>query len=320
MLQMLNPFNMFETIGAYLNLGGPVVVALLVSTFLMWMLISERVLYFSFAVAQLIQEKQSLWTNRSEHRSWEAHAYRERLISEARVENERFLGAIRSLIVITPLLGLLGTVTGMIEVFQVITDTGSSNARLMASGISKATVPTMTGLAVSLTGVFAINYLDGKHDRTITDLSQSLEAEGGLGYGAKGRLTSSEQEAADVNITPLLDIVFILLIFFIVTATFLDEEGIAIASPEENPPEELTRPPPTLVLSVRNDGFVMVDGGRMIDPRSVKPVVEAFKAQNPRGVVLLNAAPDARVETTVLVLDQTRLAGVDPAVTIQGQN
>ena len=320
MLQMLNPFNMFEMIGAYLNLGGPVVVALLVSTFLMWMLISERVLYFSFAVAQLIQEKQSLWTNRSEHRSWEAHAYRERLISEARVENERFLGSIRSLIVITPLLGLLGTVTGMIEVFQVITDTGSSNARLMASGISKATVPTMTGLAVSLTGVFAINYLDGKHDRTITDLSQSLEAEGGLGYGAKGRLTSSEQEAADVNITPLLDIVFILLIFFIVTATFLDEEGIAIASPEENPPEELTRPPPTLVLSVRNDGFVMVDGGRMIDPRSVKPVVEAFKAQNPRGVVLLNAAPDARVETTVLVLDQTRLAGVDPAVTIQGQN
>ncbi len=320
MLQMLNPFYVFETIGAYLNLGGPVVVALLASTFLMWMLISERVLYFNFAVAQLIEDKRSLWSNRSDHRSWEAHAYRERLISEARVENERFMGAIRSLIVITPLLGLLGTVTGMIEVFQVITDTGSSNARLMASGISRATIPTMTGLAVSLTGVFAINYLDGKHDRTITGLSQSLETEGGLGYGAKGRLTSSDQEAADVNITPLLDIVFILLIFFIVTATFLDEEGIAIASPEDTPPEEITRPPPTLVLSVRNDGFVMVDGGRMIDPRSVKPVVEAFKAQNPRGVVLLNAAPDARVETTVLVLDQTRQAGVDPAVTIQGQN
>lgn len=320
MLEMLNPFNMFETLAAYLNMGGPVVVALLASTFLMWMLISERVLYFNFAIAQLIEEKQAQWSGRSDHRSWEAHAYRERLVSELRVENERFMGAIRSLIVITPLLGLLGTVTGMIEVFQVITDTGSSNARLMASGISRATIPTMTGLAVSLTGVFAINYLDGKHDRTITALNQSLEAEGGLGYGSKGRLTSSDQEAADVNITPLLDIVFILLIFFIVTATFLDEEGIAIASPEDDPPEELTRPPPTLVLAVRNDGFVMVDGGRMIDPRSVKPVVEAFMAQNPRGVVLLNAAPDARVETTVLVLDQTRLAGVDPAVTIQGQN
>lgn len=320
MLAMLNPFNMFETIAGYLNMGGPVVVALLASTFLMWMLISERILYFTFAIAKIIEEKQGLWASRSDRGSWEAHAYRERLISEARVENERFLGSIRSLIVITPLLGLLGTVTGMIEVFQVITDTGSSNARLMASGISRATIPTMTGLAVSLTGVFAINYLDGKHEKTIAALSQSLETEGGLGYGAKGRLTSSEQEAADVNITPLLDIVFILLIFFIVTATFLDEDGIAIASPEDNPPEELTRPPPTLVLAVRNDGFVTVDGGRLIDPRSVKPVVEAFKAQNPRGVVLLNAAPDARVETTVLVLDQTRQAGVDPALTIQGQN
>lgn len=320
MLAMLNPFNMFETLAGYLNMGGPVVVALLASTFLMWMLISERILYFTFAVAKIIEEKQGLWGQRTDRGSWEAHAYRERLISEARVENERFLGSIRSLIVITPLLGLLGTVTGMIEVFQVITDTGSSNARLMASGISRATIPTMTGLAVSLTGVFAINYLDRKHEKTIATLSQGLVAEGGLGYGSKGRLTSSEQEAADVNITPLLDIVFILLIFFIVTATFLDEDGIAIASPEDNPPEELTRPPPTLVLAVRNDGFVAVDGGRLIDPRSVKPVVEAFKAQNPRGVVLLNAAPDAAVQTTVLVLDQTRQAGVDPAVTIQGQD
>jgi len=318
-LEMLNPFNMLETISGYLNMGGPVVVALLASTFLMWMLISERVLYFNFVAGKLIQDKQNLWAQRSDRKSWEAHAYRERLISEARIENERFLAAIRSLIMITPLLGLLGTVTGMIEVFQVITDTGSSNARLMASGISRATIPTMTGLAVSLTGVFAINYLDRKHDKIITGLGQSLEAEGGLGYGSKGRLTTSEQEAAEVNITPLLDIVFILLIFFIVTATFLDEEGIAIASPEENPPEEITRPPPSLVLAVRNDGFVAVDGGRLIDPRSVKPTVEAFKAQNPRGVVLLSAAPDAAVETTVLVLDQSRLAGVDPAVTIQGQ-
>lgn len=319
MLNTLNPFNMFETISGYLNMGGPVVVALLASTFLMWMLISERVLYFNFVAGKLIQDKQNLWAQRSDRKSWEAHAYRERLISEVRIENERFLAAIRSLIMITPLLGLLGTVTGMIEVFQVITDTGSSNARLMASGISRATIPTMTGLAVSLTGVFAINYLDRKHDKVITGLGQSLEAEGGLGYGSKGRLTTSEQEAAEVNITPLLDIVFILLIFFIVTATFLDEEGIAIASPEENPPEEITRPPPSLVLAVRNDGFVAVDGGRLIDPRSVKPTVEAFKAQNPRGVVLLSAAPDAAVETTVLVLDESRRAGVDPAVTIQGQ-
>ena len=317
MLELLNPVNAIEVIGNYLNVGGPVVVALLVSTFVMWVLISERFLYFLFPARSLHKAQKQRWADRQDHGSWEAHAFRERLISEVRVENERFLGPIKALIVITPLLGLLGTVTGMIEVFQVIVDTGSSNARLMASGISRATIPTMTGLAVSLTGVFSINYLDRKNQRFVTDLSDQLNVEAGMGYGAKKRLTDSEQEAADVNITPLLDIVFILLIFFIVTATFLDEVGIGIVSPQPDPPEELRRPPPTLVLAVRNDGFVMVDDVRMVDPRSVTPIVEAFRAEKPEGVVLLNAAPDAPIEATVLVLDQTRLAGVDPALAIQ---
>jgi len=316
-LEFLIPANVIDVIGGYLNAGGPVVVALLASTFLMWLLISERILYFLFPARRMLRTQTQRWDERNDHGTWEAHAFRERLISEVRVENERFLGPIKALIVITPLLGLLGTVTGMIEVFQVIVDTGSSNARLMASGISRATIPTMTGLAVSLTGVFSINYLERKNTRSVADLSDQLTVEAGLGYGAKKRLTDSEQEAADVNITPLLDIVFILLIFFIVTATFLDEVGIGIFSPQPDPPEELTRPPPTLVLAVRSDGFVMVDDVRMVDPRSVTPIVEAFRAEKPEGVVLLNAAPDAPIESTVLVLDQTRMAGVDPALAIQ---
>lgn len=130
------------------------------------------------------------------------------------------------------------------------------------------------------------------------------------------RLTSSEQEEAEVNITPLLDIVFILLIFFIVTATFLREEGVGLESPEKNPEDE-TRPPPTLLLSVQADGFVRVNNARIIDPRSVEPVVEEFKAREPRGVVLVSAAPDAEAEDTVMVLDQSRRAGVEPAVGLQ---
>lgn len=311
------PANAIGVIGNYLNAGGPVVVALLFSTFLMWMLISERILYFALAQRPLLRGAYNAWDRRDDRSTWEAYAYRERLISEVRVENQRHLNVIKALILITPLLGLLGTVTGMIEVFQVIVDTGASNARLMASGISKATIPTMTGLAVSLTGVLAINYLERKNTRSVAQLSHDLEVESGMGYGAHRRLTDSSMDSAEVNITPLLDIVFILLIFFIVTATFLDEIGIGISSPEDTPPEELQRPPPTLMLSVRNDGFVMVDAVRMVDPRSVTPIVEAFKAENPRGVVLLNAAPDAAVETTVLVLDQTRIAGVDPALALQ---
>ena len=94
----------------------------------------------------------------------------------------------------------------------------------------------------------------------------------------KRRLVSSQPEAAEVNITPLLDIVFILLIFFIVTATFLQESGIGLIAPQDEPPEKETRPPPTMVLTVQKDGFVLVDDVRLVDPRSVKPIIEAFKA------------------------------------------
>ncbi|MBL39409.1 MAG: hypothetical protein CMP07_13465 [Xanthomonadales bacterium] len=319
MLELLNPVNAWSAIRGFLEAGGPVVFVLLCSTALMWVLISERILYVLFSGPRLRDAQVARWKSLDNHVSWESHMFRERLISEARVESERYMGVIRALILITPLLGLLGTVTGMIEVFQVITDTGSSNARLMASGISKATIPTMTGLAVSLTGVFAMSFLDRRNEIAVADVSNRLELDAGMGFGTGRRLLTDEADEAEVNITPLLDIVFILLIFFIVTSTFLDEEGIEIATPQENEQEELTRPPPTLVLSVRNDGFVMVNNVRMIDPRSVKPVVEAFTAEEPRGVVLLNAAPDAEIDVTVMVLDQARQAGVDPALAIQGR-
>jgi len=315
--ELLNPANMIDTIGGYLNAGGPVVVALLCSTALMWLLISERILYFWFSGPKLRRTQARRWNDMQDHASWEAYAYRERLISEVRIENERYMNVIRALIVITPLLGLLGTVTGMIQVFQVIVDTGASNARLMAEGISRATIPTMTGLAVSLTGVFSMSYLERRNELLANSASDALDVEASMAYGATRRLTGADMDEAEVNITPLLDIVFILLIFFIVTATFLDEIGIGLQTPADDPPEELQRPPPTMVLSVRADGFVMVDAARTIDPRSVTPVVEAFRAENPRGVVLLNAAPDAAVESTVMVLDQTRQAGIDPAIAIQ---
>jgi biopolymer transport protein ExbD len=318
-LDLLNPVNAWSAIQGFLEAGGPVVTVLLCSTALMWVLISERILYVLFSGPRLRSAQAERWKSLDNHVSWESHMFRELLISEVRIESERYMGVIRALILITPLLGLLGTVTGMIEVFQVITDTGSSNARLMASGISKATIPTMTGLAVSLTGVFAMSFLDRRNEIAVADASNRLELDAGMGFGTGRRLLTDEADEAEVNITPLLDIVFILLIFFIVTSTFLDEEGIEIATPQENEQEELTRPPPTLVLSVRSDGFVMVDNIRMIDPRSVKPVVEAFTAEEPRGVVLLNAAPDAEIDATVMVLDQARQAGVDPALAIQGR-
>ncbi len=121
-------------------------------------------------------------------------------------------------------------------------------------------------------------------------------------------------EAADVNITPLLDIVFILLIFFIVTATFLRENGIDVRTPEDSPEDESV-PPPALVLSIQEDGFVRVNNVRTIDPSSVTPVVQEFIAREPNGVVLVSAAPESQSGVAVQVMDQAK-AGKAAAVSL----
>ena len=118
-----------------------------------------------------------------------------------------------------------------------------------------------------------------------------------------------QDTAADVNITPLLDIVFILLIFFIVTATFLREKGIDVRTPEDTEDEPDTAPPPALVLAIQEDGFVRVNNLRVIDPGSVKPTVQEFMAREPNGVVLVRAAPDSESGVAVEVMDQAQDGG-----------
>lgn len=129
------------------------------------------------------------------------------------------------------------------------------------------------------------------------------------------RKGSHQAEAADVNVTPLLDIVFIMLIFFIVTATFIKEKGIDVRTPEDTPEEKERVPPPALLLDVQSDGFVRVNRVRLIDPKSVKPVVEEFSAREPNGVVIVNADPESESGVAVTVMDQANAGGAK-AVTL----
>ncbi|MEL6790581.1 MAG: biopolymer transporter ExbD [Pseudomonadota bacterium] len=116
-------------------------------------------------------------------------------------------------------------------------------------------------------------------------------------------------EAGDVNVTPLLDIVFIMLIFFIVTATFIREKGIDVSTPDNTPQDEDKPPPPSMVLSVLENGLVQVNLGRTIDPLSVKNTVAEFLAANQKGVVLVSASPESASGVAVVVMDQARQAG-----------
>jgi biopolymer transport protein ExbD len=132
---------------------------------------------------------------------------------------------------------------------------------------------------------------------------------------SKKRHRGSGSTGDDVNVTPLMDIVFIMLIFFIVTATFAREKGIDVKTPEDTPPDEDTVPPPALLLSIQQDGFVRVNNVRIIDALSTTPVVEEFMAREPKGVVLVSAAPTSPAGITVTVMDQA-YAGKAAAVSL----
>lgn len=168
----------FGSIQAFIFAGGNVLLVIMVVTFVMWALIVERLIFFAGGKAALQKRVEREWAARNDHHSWFAKAVREKLVSEVDVESRGNFGVIKGLVAVSPLLGLLGTVTGMIEVFDVMAVTGSSNARLMAGGISKATIPTMAGLVASLSGIIAMNVLERQQKRAVASASERLVLEG----------------------------------------------------------------------------------------------------------------------------------------------
>jgi biopolymer transport protein ExbB len=164
----------FESVRDFLEMGGPVLALIGWTIFAMWILIVERLIYFQTGLKQLAQEVCSRWENRGERKSWYAHRIREGMISEFSMSANVAIPVIQTLVALCPLLGLMGTVTGMIEVFDVMALSGSGNARSMASGVSRATIPTMAGMVGALSGVFLVTLLTRRVEREVEDLSDSL--------------------------------------------------------------------------------------------------------------------------------------------------
>jgi biopolymer transport protein ExbB len=114
------------------------------------------------------------WEARTERRSWYAHQIREAMISRFSISANRSVAVVQTLVALCPLLGLMGTVTGMIEVFDVMALSGSANARSMASGVSRATIPTMAGMVGALSGVFLVTMLTRRVETEIEILEENL--------------------------------------------------------------------------------------------------------------------------------------------------
>jgi biopolymer transport protein ExbB len=154
-----------ETIRNFMELGGDVLFVIGFLTLFMWILIIERLLYLRTGHKRLAGTAQQLWEARSDHKSWNAHQIRTRLISQVSSQVEKNIPLIQTCVALCPLLGLLGTVTGMVEVFEVMAISGSGNPRSMAGGVSKATIPTMAGMVAALSGVAMATYLQRKAAR-----------------------------------------------------------------------------------------------------------------------------------------------------------
>jgi biopolymer transport protein ExbB len=163
----------------FMELGGSVLWAILFALFLMWTLILERLWYFYRVYPEWKRAIVRTWAARPDTTSWYARRIRECLLSEAALALRRNIGVIKALIAICPLLGLLGTVTGMISVFDVVTHGWGGSARALAAGVSKATVPTMAGMVAALSGVYFGTWLEHKAQVEAETLEDQLQHSAG---------------------------------------------------------------------------------------------------------------------------------------------
>jgi len=143
----------------FLDLGGTVLVVILVVTLLMWILIIERYRYVRVLFPREAEALVAEWRARTDRTSWYAHKIRREMISRTAIMLRGPLELIQTFVAVCPMLGLLGTVTGIVEVFDVMSFAGSGNPRALASGVSRATIPTMAGMVAALSGFIVSSQL-----------------------------------------------------------------------------------------------------------------------------------------------------------------
>ena len=153
-------FGQAESLLEFFEQGGPVFSAVLLTSTLLWILILERYWYFLIIFPRKLDAIVEDWRKRKDHSSWYALRIREGLLADISVSTRQFLIPIKAITSVLPLLGLLGTVTGMIAIFDVLNVFGTGNTQGMASGISRALLPTIAGLVTALAGLYISSDLE----------------------------------------------------------------------------------------------------------------------------------------------------------------
>jgi len=155
----------------FMGQGGPILLFIAGLTFIMWTLIFERIWFYKGALTKLVSNTMDTWEARPERKSWNARQVRYAMVSRVSERINQNLDMLGTLVALCPLLGLLGTVYGMIEVFGALAVTGGGDAKALAAGVSMATIPTMAGMVAALSGVFGTTLVN----RTAQRENQLLE-------------------------------------------------------------------------------------------------------------------------------------------------
>ncbi len=121
------------------------------------------------------------------------------------------------------------------------------------------------------------------------------------------KVLQEQEEAEEINMTPMLDVVFILLIFFIVTASFVKEAGIEVNRPEAATAVKKERA--NILVAISDKGEIWINK-RRVDVRTVQANIERLKAENPQGTVVIQADKKATTDVLIKVMDSARAAGV----------
>ena len=233
---------------------------------------------------------------------------------------ERGLSTISACVVIAPLLGLLGTISGMNEMFSVIGRFGFGNPTIMANGISMALQATLTGLAVAVSALLFLDYLTSEKQKFIAGLredrdcvlSKVLAANPQGVAKSKGvamrsnRPFHEEHQNPEINLAPFVDTIMILLIFFVVTANLYVETGVDVSKPKAQSAQSVGQK--ALLVGITREGTIHIYG-RQTTLERLRTVVEQEVTKQPDMSVVIIADRDGGVGRTVDVIDQCTLAG-----------
>ena len=125
------------------------------------------------------------------------------------------------------------------------------------------------------------------------------------------------EEEGGIDLTPMLDVVFIMLIFFIVTASFIKETGVEINRPDANTAEQKYKS--NILIAINDNNEIWIDKSR-IDERQVRNRIEQLRAENPKGGIVIQADDKASIETLTLVVDAARDLGVNDVAVATEKN